>query len=97
MPKTDEGNSCLTANCMKPATRRGLCTSCRMQARRAVQAGTITESELIEWGLLLPKQKKLRGLMSIQIQKTKESRNEKKGARRRNGSSRKTSDQNGVG
>ena len=45
---------CLVPDCKNPPTRRGLCFSCRIAARREIESGRTTEVELVESGLLLP-------------------------------------------
>ena len=54
--KKSRSKRCLIGGCNKPVKARGLCSPCRCAAWRSVLAGTVTEQELVERGLLLPLQ-----------------------------------------
>lgn len=45
---------CITPGCDRPYHSRGLCDTCRTQARRAIKRGETTWEELEELGLALP-------------------------------------------
>jgi hypothetical protein len=63
---------CLTPNCENLGTRRGLCSSCRLAAKRAISAGETTEEDLVKLGLMNAKFR--RGKFSLALaDRTKES------------------------
>lgn len=39
---------CVTVNCGKPASWKGLCTDCHRDAKKAVEAGTVTWEQLYQ-------------------------------------------------
>lgn len=52
----NESLQCLT--CDNEQVSRGLCSSCYQSAMRAINAGKVTDEELVTLGLIRPKQKK---------------------------------------
>jgi hypothetical protein len=55
-----EGPLCLSCN-KKPAKSRGLCGTCYQQAKRGIELGQFTETELIADGLMLKEGAVLKG------------------------------------
>ena len=58
---------CIAPDCVRPAVARGVCGPCGAAARAEINAGTITERELIQRGLLLPRRTR-RGPMKRAIE-----------------------------
>jgi len=50
-----KNGECRVPDCSNTAQRRGLCNTCRVEARRMIKLGKATEKNLIGRGLLLPK------------------------------------------
>jgi len=70
--ESTRAKNCLTPNCENSGTRRGLCSSCRLAAKRAVAAGETTEEKLVKLGLMNAKSR--RGKFALALaDRTKES------------------------
>ncbi len=63
---------CLVPECQNPGNRRGLCPSCRIAAKRAIQTGETTEAELIRQNLMTAKGKKTKLAHALAERRKKE-------------------------